>query len=60
MLNAGHDEKTTTNLLDSVNYQNAGPKMNFLSVFTHAVMDDLRRQSILQINSFGPKSIAYN
>ena len=27
--------KTTTNLFDSVDYQNAGPKMNFLSVFMH-------------------------
>ena len=25
-----------SNLSDSVDYQNAGPKMNFLSVFTHA------------------------
>ena len=28
--------KIKTNLFDSVDYQNAGPKMNFLSVFTHA------------------------
>ena len=28
--------KTKTNLFDSVDYQNAGPKMNFLSAFTHA------------------------
>ena len=25
-----------SSLLDSVDYQNAGPTMNFLSVFTHA------------------------
>ena len=25
-----------SNLYDSVDYQNAGPTMNFLSVFTHA------------------------
>ena len=25
-----------TNLSDSVDYQNAGPKMNFLSVISHA------------------------
>ena len=25
-----------TNLFDYVDYQNAGPKINFLSVFTHA------------------------
>ena len=25
-----------SNLSDSVDYQNTGPKMNFLSVFTHA------------------------
>ena len=35
MLNACDDEKTS-NLFDSVDYQNAGPIMNFLSVFTHA------------------------
>ena len=35
MLNACADEKTS-NLFDSVDYQDAGPKMNFLSVFTHA------------------------
>ena len=28
--------KTKTNLFDSVDYQNAGPKMNFLSALTHA------------------------
>ena len=28
--------KNKSNLFDSVNYQNAGPIMNFLSVFTHA------------------------
>ena len=28
--------KKESNLPDSVNYKNAGPKMNFLSVFTHA------------------------
>ena len=28
--------KIKTNLFDSVDYQNAGPQMNFLSVFTHA------------------------
>ena len=28
--------KKNTNVFDSVDYQNAGPKMNFLSVFTHA------------------------
>ena len=28
--------KRKSNLLDSVAYQNAGPKMNFLSIFTHA------------------------
>ena len=28
--------KKESNLSDSVDYQNAGPKMNFLSVFTHA------------------------
>ena len=28
--------KTRTNLFDSVDYQNAGPKMNFLRVSTHA------------------------
>ena len=28
--------KKTTYLFDSVDYQNAGPKINFLSVFTHA------------------------
>ena len=34
-LNACDDEKTS-NLFDFVDYQNAGPIMNFLSVFTHA------------------------
>ena len=29
--------KTKTNLFDSVDYQNAGPRMNFLSVFKHAL-----------------------
>ena len=29
-------KKIKTNLFDSVDYQNAGPKMNFLSVFAHA------------------------
>ena len=28
--------KKTSNLFDFVDYQNAGPIMNFLSVFTHA------------------------
>ena len=28
--------KKKSNLSDSVDYQNAGPKMNFRSVFTHA------------------------
>ena len=28
--------KIKTNLFDSVDYQNAGPKINFLSVFTQA------------------------
>ena len=28
--------KKKTNLSDSVDYKNAGPKMHFLSVFTHA------------------------
>ena len=28
--------KKKTNLSDSVDYQNAGPTMNFQSVFTHA------------------------
>ena len=28
--------KTTTKLFDYVDFQNAGPKMNFLSVFTQA------------------------
>ena len=28
--------KKNTNVFDSVEYQNAGPQMNFLSVFTHA------------------------
>ena len=28
--------KKTLNLFDFVNYQNAGPIMKFLSVFTHA------------------------
>ena len=28
--------KKNSNLSDSVEYQNTGPKMNFLSVFTHA------------------------
>ena len=28
--------KKNSSLSDSVDYQNAGPKMNFLSVFTHA------------------------
>ena len=28
--------KKKSNLSDSVDYQNAGPTMNFLSVFTHA------------------------
>ena len=28
--------KKKSNLFDSVDYQNAGPKMNFLSFFTHA------------------------
>ena len=27
--------KTNSNLSDSVDYQNAEPKMNYLSVFTH-------------------------
>ena len=34
-LNACDDEKTS-NLFDFVDYQNVGPIMNFLSVFTHA------------------------
>ena len=29
-------KKNTTNLFDYVDYQNAGPKINFLSVFTYA------------------------
>ena len=33
--NACVDEKTS-NLFDFVDYQNVGPIMNFLSVFTHA------------------------
>ena len=33
--NACEDEKTS-NLFDFVDYQNAGPIMHFLSVFTHA------------------------
>ena len=33
--NACDDEKTS-NLFDFVDYQNVGPIMNFLSVFTHA------------------------
>ena len=28
--------KKTSNLVDFVNYQNVGPFMNFMSVFTHA------------------------
>ena len=28
--------KKKSNLFDSVDYRNAGPTMNFLSVFTHA------------------------
>ena len=35
MLNAIDDEKTS-NLFDSVDYQDAGPIMNFLSVFKDA------------------------
>ena len=35
-----------TNLSDSVDYQNTGPKKNFLSVFTHA----LDPYFMLQIN----------
>ena len=29
-------KNSNTNWFDSIDYQNAGPKMNFLSVFTHA------------------------
>ena len=29
-------EKKTTKLFDSADYQNAGPKMGFMSVFMHA------------------------
>ena len=35
MLNVYDDEKIS-DLSNSVDYQNAGPKMNFLGVFTHA------------------------
>ena len=30
------DDEKTSNLYEFVGYQNAGPIMNFLSVFTHA------------------------
>ena len=30
------DDQKTSNLFEIVDYQNAGPIMNFLSVFTHA------------------------
>ena len=30
-------KKFNLNLTDSVDYQNAGPPINFLSVFTHAL-----------------------
>ena len=36
MLKACDDEKKKSNLSDSVDYHNAEPTMNFLSVFMHA------------------------
>ena len=52
--------KKQTNLFDYVDYQTAGPKMNFLSVLRMLVIDVLWRQSMLQINGCGRKSNAYN
>ena len=45
--------KNKTNLFDYVDYQNAGPKMNFLNVSRTLVIDVLWRQSMLQINGRG-------
>ena len=49
-----------TNLSDSVDYQNAGQKINFLSVFTHAHDPCFVTQSMFQINVCGRKSNAYS
>ena len=51
--------KTRTNLFDSFDYQNAGPKMNFWGFSRTLVIDVLWRQSMLQINDCGRKSNAY-
>ena len=47
-------------LSDSVDYQNTGPKMNFLSVLRTLVIGILSRQSMLQINGCDRKSAAYS
>ena len=52
--------KKRTNLFDYVDYQNAGPKMNFLSVSRTLLIDDLWRQSMLQIHGCGHKCNAYD
>ena len=53
-------KKKRKNLFDYVDYQNAGPKMNFWSVSRTLVIDVLWRQSMLQINGFGRKCNAYS
>ena len=47
-------------LSDSVDFQNTGPKMNFLSVLRTLVIGISSRQSMLQINGSGRKSNAYS
>ena len=52
--------KKKKNLSESVNYQNAGPKVNFLSVISHARDLCFVTSCMLQINGCGRKSNAYS
>ena len=51
--------KKNSNLPDSVDYQNAGPKMIFRVFSRTLVIHVLLRQSMLQVNGCGRKSNAY-
>ena len=52
--------KKKSNLSDSVDYQNTGPKMNFLSVFTHARDRYFVTSEYVTDNGCGHKSNAYS
>ena len=54
------DEIKTSNLFEFADYQNVGPIMNFLSVFTHARDRCFVTSEYVTKNECGRKSNAYN